>query len=34
MFWEQLTPASRKWFIENRTSLAELEATLLARDED
>jgi hypothetical protein len=34
VLWEQLTPASRKWFIENRTLLAELEETFLARDED
>lgn len=32
--WEQLSPASRKWFIANRTTLAELEETFLARDED
>lgn len=32
--WEQLAPASRKWFIEHRTFLAELEETFLARDED
>jgi hypothetical protein len=34
VIWEQLTPASRKWFIENRTHLAQLEETFLARDED
>ncbi|NJR64720.1 MAG: hypothetical protein HC772_04365 [Leptolyngbyaceae cyanobacterium CRU_2_3] len=34
VIWEQLTPASRKWFIENRAQLAELEETFLARDED
>ncbi|MFM7425314.1 MAG: hypothetical protein ACKO7W_10050 [Elainella sp.] len=34
VIWEQLSPASRKWFIANRTSLAELEETFLARDED
>ncbi len=34
VIWEQLTPASRKWFVENRTLLAELEETFLARDED
>ncbi|MGB8701418.1 MAG: hypothetical protein WCD18_18545 [Thermosynechococcaceae cyanobacterium] len=34
VLWAQLTPASRKWFIEHRTELAELEETFLARDED
>lgn len=34
VIWEQLTPVSRKWFIENRSRLAELEETFLARDED
>lgn len=32
--WEQLTPASRTWFIANRTVLGDLEETFLARDED
>jgi hypothetical protein len=34
VIWEQLTPATRKWFIDNRTLLAELEEVFLARDED
>jgi len=34
VIWEQLTPASRKWFIANRTVLAELEEAFPARDED
>jgi hypothetical protein len=34
VIWEQLTPVSRKWFIDNRMALAELEETFLARDED
>ena len=34
LIWEQLTPATRQWFIKNRTLLAELEETFLARDED
>ncbi|WP_088893537.1 hypothetical protein [Leptolyngbya ohadii] len=34
IIWKQLTPATRKWFIENRSELAALEETFLARDED
>lgn len=34
VIWEQLAPASRKWFIENRTLLAALEEAFPARDED
>lgn len=34
VIWEQLSPASRKWFIDNRRVIAELEEAFPCRDED
>ena len=34
IIWEQLTPASRSWFIENKNELWQLEEAFPALDED
>lgn len=34
VIWSKISQATREWFIENRTMLADLEEIFLARDED